>query len=51
MLIQAFVAQVAEEAEGTELPMSPLAFGIVAMCVLVALLLVTFAFRNTGSRH
>ena len=42
-------AQIAEHAR--ELPMPPLAFGIVTMCILMSLLLITFGFRNTGSRH
>jgi len=34
-----------------ELPIPPLAYGIVAFVVLVAGLLVTYAFRSVGTRH
>ena len=34
-----------------ELPMPPPASGIVAMCILMSLLLITFGFRNIGHRH
>lgn len=40
----------ADEAVRT-LPFPPVVFGIGAFGGLVALLLVTFAFRNAGSRH
>lgn len=33
------------------LPVSPVVFGLTALGVLVALLLVTFAFRSVGTRH
>lgn len=33
------------------LPFPPAVFGIGAFAGLVALLLVTYAFRNSGSRH
>ena len=36
---------------GHEVVVPPLAFGVVALCILMALLLITFAFRNLGSRH
>jgi len=35
----------------TDLPFSPVVFGITAFGVLIALLLVTFAFRSVGTRH
>lgn len=35
----------------TELPFSPVVFGIVGFGVLIALLLVTYAFRSVGTRH
>jgi hypothetical protein len=42
-------------AEGSEhansLPMSPLAYGLIALGSLLALLLVTWAFRSVGTRH
>lgn len=31
--------------------LSPLGFGLTAFGILVALLLLTFAFRNAGHRH
>ncbi len=34
-----------------ELPMSPLAFGLLGLAVFVALLGVTFAFRRVASRQ
>ncbi|WP_168217004.1 MULTISPECIES: hypothetical protein [Micrococcales] len=44
------VAETAAE-HTTELPFSPVVFGITAFGVLLALLLVTFAFRSVGTRH
>jgi hypothetical protein len=42
----------AEGAETTHsLPMSPEAFGLVAILVFAVLLAITFAFRNIGNRH
>ena len=38
-------------AGGQELAMPPLAFGIVALCILLGMLLITFGFRNIGQRH
>ncbi len=35
----------------TTLPFPPVVFGIGAFAGLVALLLLTYAFRNAGSRH
>ena len=40
-----------ESAVVTELPMAPSAYGIIAFASLVALLLVTYAFRSVGKRH
>ncbi|MBD3779780.1 MULTISPECIES: hypothetical protein [unclassified Cellulomonas] len=34
-----------------ELPFEPVVFGIAGFGVLIALLLVTFAFRSVGTRH
>jgi hypothetical protein len=34
-----------------ELPIPPLAFGLLTLAVFAALLLVTFAFRSVGNRH
>ena len=41
----------AAEAVARQLPFPPVVFGIGAFVGLVALLLVTYAFRNAGSRH
>ena len=41
----------AAEAATTQLPFPPVVFGIGAFVGLVALLLLTYAFRNAGSRH
>jgi hypothetical protein len=43
------VEAVAEHAN--QLPVSPVAFGLTAFGGLVALLLVTYAFRSVGTRH
>ena len=54
MSIQALVAlalDTSEETAGAQLPMPPVAFGIVCLRIFIALLLVTFAFRNIGQRH
>ncbi len=42
-----------EEAEdgARHLPMPPLAFGLIAFCLLLGLLAVTWAFRSVGKRH
>jgi hypothetical protein len=36
---------------GNELPFPPVVFGIGAFVGLVAMLLITFAFRSVGTRH
>jgi hypothetical protein len=41
----------ATEAAHESLPFPPVVFGVGAFVGLVALLLVTFAFRNAGSKH
>ena len=52
LALHAIALQAAREEQGhTELPMPPVAFGIVAMCIFIALLLITFAFRHAGTRH
>lgn len=38
-------------AEGTHLPISPVAIGLIAFAALTALLAVTWAFRSIGNRH
>jgi hypothetical protein len=47
----AIVAAAEQAAEHNELPFSPLVFGIAAFGSLVAMLLVTYAFRSVGTRH
>jgi hypothetical protein len=41
----------AEVSAEATLPIPPAGFGLIAFGVLIALLAVTFAFRNVGSRH
>ncbi|MFS0702483.1 hypothetical protein AB6N24_21110 [Cellulomonas sp. 179-A 4D5 NHS] len=36
---------------GTELAVSPVVFGLSAFGGLIAMLLVTYAFRSVGTRH
>ena len=52
-MLHALVAEAAQQTEehGGSLPMPPIAFAIVAICILLAMLLTTWAFKNTGSRH
>lgn len=40
-----------ESAVVTELPIAPTAYGVIAFVGLIALLLVTYAFRSVGKRH
>lgn len=49
----AFLTAAAAHAEETaiELAIPPAAIGILAMSGFVLLLIVTFAFRNVGTRH
>jgi hypothetical protein len=47
--VHAVIAAAAEHTR--ELPFPPVVFGIGAFCGLVAMLLITYAFRNAGSRH
>ncbi|NAZ87167.1 hypothetical protein [Kineococcus indalonis] len=51
--VSAETTEMTEEAHGWEghLPMAPIAFAIVAGCILLAMLLVTWAFRSVGNRH
>ncbi len=42
---------VPEDPGHTELSMAPAAYGLIALAVFAALLLVTWAFRSVGSRH
>ncbi|MCI3925623.1 hypothetical protein MO973_36030 [Paenibacillus sp. TRM 82003] len=53
MLNALAAAQTAEESHGWEghLPMAPIAFAIVAACIMLAMLLVAWAFRSVGTRH
>jgi hypothetical protein len=41
----------AEASAEATLPIPPAAFGLIAFGALIALLAVTYAFRNVGSRH
>ncbi len=45
------LSRAAEEAAHQELPIPPLAYGLIAFGALMALLLVTYAFRSVGTRH
>jgi len=47
--VHAFLSEAAEKTH--DLPFPPVVFGIGAFAGLVALLLITYAFRNAGSRH
>ena len=47
--MHAALVEAAEQAH--HLPFPPVVFGIGAFCGLVAMLLITYAFRNAGSRH
>ena len=52
MLVAAMILAIEEAPEGgRELPMPPLAFGLMAFCFLLGLLALTFAFRSVGKRH
>ncbi|WP_432562684.1 hypothetical protein [Kineococcus sp. SYSU DK003] len=52
-MLHALVAEAAQQTEEVhgELPFPPIAFGIIAVCVLAAMLIVTLAFRSVGTRH
>ncbi|WP_369055748.1 hypothetical protein [Kineococcus terrestris] len=50
LALAAEVANQSEEHSGS-LPIPPTAFGIVAICILMSMLLVTWAFRSVGQRH
>jgi len=46
------LALVAAEAEVvTELPIEPIAYGVVAFCALTAALVITYAFKSVRTRH
>lgn len=48
----ALIAAAAEGAEhARELPFPPVVFGVGAFVGLVAMLLITYAFRSVGTRH
>ncbi|MGN8246092.1 hypothetical protein ACTHAM_003224 [Cellulomonas soli] len=48
----ALIAAAEQAAEtGSTLPFPPVVFGIGAFAGLVAMLLVTYAFRSVGTRH
>ncbi len=51
-MISAVVLAAEEGAEAaSHLPIPPLAYGVLGFGGLVALLLVTYAFRSVGTRH
>ncbi|MDM7853939.1 hypothetical protein [Cellulomonas alba] len=47
--MHAVLTEAAEHAR--ELPFDPVVFGVGAFVGLVAMLLITFAFRSAGTRH
>ncbi|GAA4629382.1 MULTISPECIES: hypothetical protein [Cellulomonas] len=47
----ALIAAAEEAAHGNELPFAPEVFGVGGFVGLLALLLITYAFRSVGSRH
>lgn len=49
--MHAVLLAVEEHAEVTQLPIPPVGFGLLAFGALVALLVVTYAFRSVGTRH
>ena len=46
-----FLVAAAEEPAKRHLPIPPWAFGLLALAAFVLLLLITFAFRSTGTKH
>jgi len=46
-----FEAAAQTEEHGVDLPFPPIAFGIIAICLLMSLLIVTWAFKSVGTRH
>jgi hypothetical protein len=40
-----------EAAHGTELPIPPIAFGLIALGVFVGLFLLLWAFRSVANKH
>ncbi|WP_265522127.1 hypothetical protein [Oerskovia flava] len=51
-MVAAVVQAAQEGAEAAaHLPISPVAFGLLGFGGLVAMLLVTYAFRSVGTRH
>ncbi|MGP7961233.1 hypothetical protein ACTVCO_10570 [Sanguibacter sp. A247] len=47
----ASVLRASESTVVTELPIPPIAYGLLTLAALLALLLVTFAFKSSGTRH
>ncbi len=48
------IASVLRASESTivnELPIPPIAYGLLVFAALMSLLLVTFAFKSSGTRH
>ena len=52
-MLHALVAQAAQQTEEVhgKLPMPPIAFMIVALCILAMMLIVTLSFKSIGTRH
>lgn len=50
-MLHALVTEAAAQTEEHALPFPPLAFGIIAICILMSLLIVTWAFKSVGTRH
>jgi hypothetical protein len=45
------LSQLAAESGERHLPMSPVAFGLLMFAGFIALLVITFAFRSSGTKH
>ncbi|MGI4896210.1 MAG: hypothetical protein ACRYF3_13960 [Janthinobacterium lividum] len=55
-MLHALVAQTLQntddmETHGAGVTLPPLACAIIAICILIAMLIVTWAFRSAGTRH
>ncbi len=51
MILTNLATVAAEGEKAHELPIPPIAFGLIGVAVFGLLLLVTFAFRSVGNRH
>jgi hypothetical protein len=47
----ALLVSAADEPAKRHLPIPPVGFAIIALCVFLVLLVVTFAFRSSGTKH